>query len=144
MSIRIVGLGLLLLVAACGDGSGDDEAELTSCPRLGDAEVSCRFDGLWSDRSGEPVEASARVTTPPSNSIHLSMRRKRHTTLSISGSAAVTDTTYVGAARVYDPPDWIAPATIEVALNEQGTALRLRVTEGPWAGSSFDGVFVGE
>lgn len=50
----------------------------------------------------------------------------------------------MGAASVYDPPDYIAPATIEVALNEHGTALRLRVTEGPWAGSSFDGVFVGE
>lgn len=145
-AFSIVSLGLSLLVAACGDGSGGDEVELTSCPRLGDPEVSCRFDGLWSDQFAEPHESSVRVTTTPSGGIHLSIGPNlRRPTYTMSSASSATDTTFTGNVRVALADDWVQQAGIEVVLLDGGATLRLDVVEGPaLTGVTFDGVYAGE
>ena len=60
---------LVIFVGACGESDADTD---TLCARLGDPEVSCRFEGKW-ENSYIEYDAFVRVTAARAGALNMSI-----------------------------------------------------------------------
>lgn len=146
LRVFMYSLSLALLVSACGDGAGESEVERTSCPRLGDDEVSCRFDGVWS-RPDRSYEASVHVgSNSPFDGFSLSVGRiGERSSYQAWSFTPPTDTSFVGPVQIrFTSGDQVFDGSIEVELVDAGTVLRVHVIAGELlgVGSTFEGAYV--
>lgn len=146
-AVVVFGLGLSLLMSACGEGGAeDDDVELTNCLRMGDPEVSCRFEGTWST-DAQPQGAFVGVSAIRPGALDLALGRiGQRASYLVWAFRGATDTTFSGPVQVrFSRGDHPKDGDIEIALLDGGSRLRLHVNSGGQFltdNSTFEGVFV--